>query len=117
MLNHVTVKGSPAEELIAGTHALSSALETEFATQVRALASGDPTMARNDRFNEFESVSQDTKVQYATFASARIRSRTQRELSQIFLPDRLRRLECFISLRELTPRNAASTPDTGAPVN
>lgn len=81
---HVTVKVNPAEELFAGTHSKSASFRPTFAGQVKNLKATTVTgikMGIQGQFNEWESVSQATRVKYVNFADATIRSDVQAELT------------------------------------
>jgi hypothetical protein len=83
---HVTVKQNPAEELFSGTHALSPRLLKDFLRDVPRLAVGDVnaiSMRTNNVFNEFESVSQASNVQYSLVASREVRRAIKNRLSEI----------------------------------
>jgi hypothetical protein len=71
-VEHVTVKENPANELFTGSHPNAPAFQSAFLSQIPVLSRHNAatiTMTNADRFNEFESVSQNsTDVLYATFA-------------------------------------------------
>lgn len=71
-VEHVTVKVNPADELFRGTHPNAPAFQSAFLSQIPPLSRHNAatiTMTNADRFNELESVSQNsTDVLYATFA-------------------------------------------------
>jgi hypothetical protein len=65
---HVTVKSNPAEELMFG-HPRAASFQSQFVAQVPRLVGRNPSslsLAPADVFNEYESVSSRTTVDYAT---------------------------------------------------
>ncbi|HEY4058207.1 MAG TPA: hypothetical protein VGM39_16455 [Kofleriaceae bacterium] len=88
LIDHVSVKNNPANELFQGTHPLSGKFVEDFALSVRALATNDVStigMNTGDLFNEFESRSQALDVVYEqlTPATSPLRPAIQRELDAI----------------------------------
>ncbi|MFT3775003.1 MAG: hypothetical protein QM820_57375 [Minicystis sp.] len=81
---HVTVKVNPAEELFAGTHANSDAFQAAFLNQVAALSAANLNkikMSVGNNFNEFESVSQASNVNYASNTESAFRTQIASKLS------------------------------------
>ncbi len=85
---HVTAKQNPAEELFGGNHPRSEAFLADFLNQVPRLAAGNINsvgMTTGNNFNEFESVSQSSDVQYSRsgVASSAVRTAIRNKLSDI----------------------------------
>jgi len=84
--DHVTVKANSADELFAGTHANAPAFRSAFTSKMGSLLSTDVAsigLVVADRFDEFESVSQDTKVLYSSLSDAAMRSAVQAKLTAL----------------------------------
>lgn len=70
VIEHVTNKANPAEELFGNGHPKSASFQSQFLAQIPRLAVDDPsliTMAPADTFNEYESVSSALNVKYVEF--------------------------------------------------
>lgn len=66
---HVTVKSNPAEELVFNSHPRSASFQSQFLAQLPRLLGSNVSslsMAPSDLFNEYESVSSRTTVDYVT---------------------------------------------------
>lgn len=90
VIQHVTVKANPAEELFAGTHALSGDFQKNFDDAVAGLASANlntVALSNDDAFNEFESISQGSQttsaVLYRNHANQTIRDQIALRLQQL----------------------------------
>lgn len=85
---HVTVKENPANEVFGSGHALSADFATSFVNQTAQLAASDVDLIKmkiDNKFNEFESVSQRTDVLYSApgVTSASLRTSIRQKLTSI----------------------------------
>lgn len=89
VIEHVTAKVNPAEELFTGIHTRSASFQSQFVAQLSRLTGTTPTslsLAPGDMFNEFESVSSTNNVQYTQFTFPTFRSAIQAKLTGLGSP-------------------------------
>lgn len=86
VVEHVTVKANPADELFAGGHARSASFESQFLAQLSRLTVTDVaamSLAPADQFNEFESVSSRAEVDYTRVVSFAFQDAVRTRLTQM----------------------------------
>jgi hypothetical protein len=85
VVQHVTAKVNPANELFTGTHPNAPAFQAAFLGQVAALSATTAAtigMTNGNSFNEFESVSQNsTDTLYANFTQASFRTQIAAQIT------------------------------------
>lgn len=89
VIEHVTSKVNPAEELFTGTHAKSASFQSQFVAQLARLTGTNlstMSFAPADGFNEYESVSSQINVLYSQFTSPNFRDAIQTRLNGMGTP-------------------------------